>query len=198
MASERDPSEFAAAHSSIDWISPAGMRAFTSGSLPPAGGLPLFCGLTIIDYLHDSGLTLKASRGSILPENSSTQFSAFVVALALSPVEVPVWLTEVLHRLGDTLAPLALVSVGMQLRLDQIAGVKAPLAIGLGFKLLIGPLLLAIMYVGFLHAGGNVAKITLFESAMGPQIGASIVAIQHGLNPPLITLLVGLASLCHS
>ena len=26
---------------------------------------------------------------------------------------------------------------------------------------------------------------------MGPMIGASIVAIQHGLNPPLITLLVG-------
>jgi predicted permease len=119
-------------------------------------------------------------------------FIALLVALALSPVEVPAWLTEVLHRLGDTLAPLALVSVGMQLRLDQIAGVKAPLAIGLGFKLLIGPLLLAILYVGFLHASGNVAKITLFESAMGPQIGASIVAIQHGLNPPLITLLVGI------
>jgi len=79
----------------------------------------------------------------------------------------------------------------MQLRLDQVASVKAPLPIGLGFKLLIGPLLLASMYVGFFHATGNVAKITLFESAMGPQIGASIVAIQHGLNPPLITLLVG-------
>jgi predicted permease len=34
-------------------------------------------------------------------------------------------------------------------------------------------------------------QITLFEAAMGPMIGASIVAIQHRLNPPLITLLVG-------
>jgi predicted permease len=118
-------------------------------------------------------------------------FIALLVALALSPVEIPPWLSDVLHRLGDTLAPLALVSVGMQLRLDQIQGVKAPLAIGLGFKLLIGPLLLAGLYVGFLHVTGNIAKITLFESAMGPQIGASIVAIQHGLNPPLVTLLVG-------
>jgi hypothetical protein len=41
------------------------------------------------------------------------------------------------------------------------------------------------------RADGNVVQITLFESAMGPMIGASIVAIQHGLNPPLITLLVG-------
>jgi malate permease and related proteins len=118
-------------------------------------------------------------------------FIALIVALALSPVEVPAWLTDVLHRLGDTLAPLALISVGLQLQLDQIAGAKAPLAIGLAFKLLIGPLLLAGLYVGFFHATGNVAKITLFESAMGPQIGASIVAIQHGLNPPLVTLLVG-------
>lgn len=118
-------------------------------------------------------------------------FIALLAALALSPVEVPAWLTDVLHRLGDTLAPLVLVSVGMQLRLDQIRGVKAPLALGLGFKLLIGPLILAGLYVGMLHATGNVTKITLFESARGPQIGASIVAIQHGLNPPPITLPVG-------
>jgi malate permease and related proteins len=26
---------------------------------------------------------------------------------------------------------------------------------------------------------------------MGPQIGGAIVAIQHGLNPPLVSLMVG-------
>jgi predicted permease len=30
---------------------------------------------------------------------------------------------------------------------------------------------------------------------MAPQIGASIVAIQHGLNPPLVTLMVGVGTL---
>ncbi len=119
-------------------------------------------------------------------------FIALLVALLLSPVDLPSWLTDVLRRLGDTLAPLALVSVGLQLRLDEICDTKVPLAIGLAFKLLLGPLLLAGLYVGLLHMTGNVARVTLFESAMGPQIGASIVAIQHGLNPPLITLLVGI------
>ena len=66
------------------------------------------------------------------------------------------------------------------------------MTIGLAFKLLLGPFLVALLYVKLLHASGNVIQITLFESAMGPQIGASIVAIQHGLNPPLITLLVGI------
>ncbi len=96
-----------------------------------------------------------------------------------------------LRRLADTLAPLAPVSVGLQLRFDEIRDTRVPLAIGLAFKLLLGRLLLAGLYVGLLHMTGNVARVTLFESAMGPQIGASIVAIQHGLNTPLITLLVG-------
>src|SRR5215204_5153302 len=30
---------------------------------------------------------------------------------------------------------------------------------------------------------------------MAPQIGASIVAIQYGLNPPLVTLMVGVGTL---
>ena len=53
----------------------------------------------------------------------------------------------------------------------------------IAFKLLVGPALVMLVYVGLLRAAGNVVQITLFESAMGPMIGASIEAIQHGLNP---------------
>jgi hypothetical protein len=72
------------------------------------------------------------------------------------------------------------------------AGTKSPLALGLSFKLLLAPLLLAGLYIGVLRATGEVIRITLFEAAMGPQIGGAVVAIQHGLNPPLITLMVGI------
>jgi len=119
-------------------------------------------------------------------------FIALVVSLLLLPVEYPEWLVGVLRRLGDTLAPLALVSVGLQMRLDKLAGIRVPLSIGIAFKLLVGPALVMLVYVGLLRATGHVVQITLFESAMGPMIGASIVAIQHRLNPPLITLLVGI------
>jgi len=119
-------------------------------------------------------------------------FIALVTAPLLLPIHYPEWSITVLRRLGETLAPLALVSVGLQLRLDQLDGIKVPLTGGIAFKLLVGPALLVLVYVEFLRATGNVVQITLFESAMGPQIGASIVAIQHGLNLPLITLLVGI------
>jgi len=96
-----------------------------------------------------------------------------------------------LHRLGDTLAPLALVSVGLQLRLDQLSGNRVPLGLGLGFKLVVGPLLIALVYFGALSWGGETSRVTIFEAAMGPMIGGSIVAMQYGLSQSLITLMVG-------
>lgn len=116
---------------------------------------------------------------------------ALLLALALMHVHYPRWLDEILRRLGYTLSPLALISVGLQLRLDQLRGNSSPLALGLSFKLLLAPLVLAILYVGLLRVTGDLVRVTLFEAAMGPQIGGAIVAIQHGLNPPLITLMVG-------
>ena len=139
--------------------------------------------------LFSSGST---SGGGILKRICTfPPFIALFASLLLLPIDYPDWLVAVLRRLGDTLAPLALVSVGLQLRFDQLSGIKLPLSIGIAFKLLLGPALVMLVYVGLLRAAGNIVQITLFESAMGPMIGASIVAIQHGLNPPLITLLVG-------
>ena len=34
--------------------------------------------------------------------------------------------------------------------------------------------------------------MTIFEAAMAPQIGAAIVAMEHKLDPPLVTLMVGI------
>jgi len=133
-----------------------------------------------------------ASSGEILRRiGTFPPFIALIASLLLMPFDYPDWLEGVLRRLGDTLAPLALVSVGLQLRLDQLSGIKVPLSLGIAFKLVIGPALVTLVYVGFLRASGSVVQISLFESAMGPMIGASVVAIQHRLNPPLVTLLVG-------
>ena len=117
---------------------------------------------------------------------------ALALAMVLLPVSYPIWLAGVLQRLGDTLAPLALVSVGLQLRLDQIAGNKMSLGMGLGFKLILGPLLVALLYVGAFSWSGETSRVTIFEAAMGPQIGGAIVAMQYGLNQSLITLMVGI------
>src|ERR1700733_3109342 len=119
---------------------------------------------------------------------------ALVLALLLMPITYPPIVNDILQRLGNMLAPLALVSVGLQLRLGVLRGRLSPLMLGLGVKLLLAPLLLAIVYLELLGQTGNLARVTLFESAMGPQIGGAIVATQYGLDPPLVTLMVGIGS----
>ena len=117
-------------------------------------------------------------------------FIALAIALLLIPVDYPAWLTFVLKRLGDTLAPLALVAVGFQLRLGHLRGNGRNLAIGLAFKLVLAPLVLFLLYVPLFGAHGQAIQVTLFEAAMPPMITAAILATEHDLDPPLATLMV--------
>lgn len=116
-------------------------------------------------------------------------FIALLLALMLIPVEFAPWFVVLLKRLGDTLAPLALVSVGLQLRLGHLAGNTRNLAIGLGFKLLLAPLAIYLLYVQIFGAHGQGVQVMLFEAAMPPMITASIIAAEHDLDPELSTLM---------
>jgi predicted permease len=144
----------------------------------------------LIASLYSSGqaVTAKAVLRRIL---LFVPFQAFVLALLLMPFEYPAWVDELLKRLGGTLIPLALVSVGYQLHLSAVRGKALPLALGLAFKLALAPALILLVFVVLFGTGGPVTQVTVFEAAMAPMIGASIVAMDHDLDPPLITLMVG-------
>jgi malate permease and related proteins len=119
-------------------------------------------------------------------------FQALLLALALRPIDFPAGLEELLGRLGATLTPLALVSVGYQLRLSDLHGRIPALTLGLLFKLILGPLLITVVLVKLIGIEGQTTQVTIFEAAMAPQIGAAIVAMEHKLDPPLVTLMVGI------
>ena len=72
----------------------------------------------------------------------------------------------------------------------MLEGRRTPLALGLSFKLVLAPLLIGLIYLGVLRLTDRTALVTIFESAMGPQIGGAIVATQYGLDRTLITLMV--------
>src|SRR5512138_309013 len=117
-------------------------------------------------------------------------FIAMIAAFLLMPMHYPDWLSAVLKRLGDTLAPLALLSVGFQLRLGHLRGNCCGLALGLFFKLLLAPLVFYLLYIKLLGAHGTAIQVTIFEAAMPPMITAAIVASEHELDPELSTLMV--------
>jgi predicted permease len=141
------------------------------------------------------------SEAAVSPRELAKRIATFppLIALALAaafmPFTYPAWVVSVLSRLGGTLAPLALVSVGLQLRLGALRGNQGPLAMGLGYKLVLAPLLVTLVYAGFFGLRGPTTQITLFEAAMAPQIGGAIVATQYGLNAQLISLMVGVGTM---
>ena len=83
----------------------------------------------------------------------------------------------------------------MQLRLGHVAEHSRNLAIGLGFKLLLAPLAIYLLYVHLLGAHGQAIRITVFEAAMPPMITAAIVEVEHELNPPLANSMVAVGLL---
>jgi predicted permease len=144
----------------------------------------------LVASIYSSGQTVNA-KSIILRIVLFVPFQAFVLALVLMPIAYPVWFDELLRRLGGTLIPLALVSVGYQLQLSAVRGKALPLMTGLFFKLVLAPALVLCLFVGLFGAEGPVARVTVFEAAMAPMIGASIVAMDHNLDPPLVTLMLG-------
>lgn len=121
-------------------------------------------------------------------------FIAFVFALIITALglEVPEAAQVVLGRLGDTLTPLALVSVGLQLKFDFKSFKWRDFALGLGYKVGLAPLLIYGLYLVISPSIGLAGKVSIIEAAMPPMVTASIIAAQYGLNPALANLLVGL------
>jgi len=139
-------------------------------------------------YGRGGGFSLRSFARKML---TFAPFIAFLAALLLIPVTYPKWFDTLLHRLGSTLVPVALVSVGYQIQWSAIRGKLQTLGLGLAFKLALGPAIIGLIFAWLLGARGEVVQITIFEAAMAPQIGAAIVAVEHDLDPPLVTLMVG-------
>jgi len=119
-------------------------------------------------------------------------FIALVVALLSRSVPLPADVDRVLTRLGDTMAPLALLSVGLQLRFDAIRQKAALLSLGLGYKLVICPaFVVAVLWV-FKADVDMTTHVSVIEAAMPPMIGAGIVAAQANLDTPLVSTMIGI------
>lgn len=162
-----------------------GLIADQLGSFP---ALTILGVIVATRYSSGSLSTLQTLRKIML----FPPFQALLLAVITRPFPFPEWLTIVLQKLGDTVTPLALVSVGFQLRFVDFRQELKGLSIGLVYKLLLAPLMIALVYIGILGVRGPVIQVTVFEAAMAPMITAGIIAIDHRLNPTLVTLLLGI------
>jgi predicted permease len=116
---------------------------------------------------------------------------AALLALATRSLEIPQWGTGMLEMLGVTITPLAMVSVGYQLRFVMPENMFKKLFIGLSYKLFLAPAFIYVIYVVILGGSGVEIQVTLFEAAMAPMITGGIIAMQYGLDRDLATMMLG-------
>jgi predicted permease len=97
----------------------------------------------------------------------------------------------IFDRVGATLVPIALFSVGLQFRLQFQRDQAAALLLALGWKLALAPLLI---WLGGLAIGVSSAILTIavLQSAMAPMISATILAGQNDLEPRLANSVLGI------
>jgi predicted permease len=119
-------------------------------------------------------------------------FQALCLAFILKPLPFHPTVVIVLQKLADTIAPVALVSVGFQLLFGAARAQAKPLLTGLSFKLLLGPALIALLYIGIFGPVDAAMRVTIFEAAMPPMITAGIIAVDHDLEPDLVALMLGI------
>ena len=120
-------------------------------------------------------------------------FLAFLLALALnySQWQPPAFADYTLGRLGDMVVPLALLSVGMQLNPSVSGKDWSKLGWGLGFKLIVAPAIIFILYILIIGNHSVLSQGSVMEAGMGPMITAAIIATNFGLRPELVGRLVG-------
>jgi predicted permease len=118
-------------------------------------------------------------------------FIACLIALIFSRFADFSPVNPLLDKFVATLSPMALFSIGLQLRFGAIKQEWKLISAGLFYKLLLAPCLVLLLAF-LLHSTGNSAKISVFEAAMSSHITASLLTGQNDLNPRYCSLVVGM------
>jgi len=117
-------------------------------------------------------------------------FIALIISICFLGVQFHPYITNIITQLANTLVPIALIAVGLQLQFKVPKKDIFPLSMALLIKLIIAPLIaFSIVYsLNWLNIAG---KVSIFEAGMAPMITAGVLATTAGLAPRLSTAIVG-------
>lgn len=120
-------------------------------------------------------------------------FIFFVTAIGMNLLNIPTpaVIMPPLDWIAFSLTPVALTSVGLQVKINW-QGIKMPfLWYGLLYKLIFIPSVIWLFFRQVFQLDGLILQVSVIEAAMAPMITGSIIAISHDLEPKLASLLVG-------
>jgi predicted permease len=145
--------------------------------------------LVAITYSKGAGSSSGVARKILL----FPPFIAFVVGTCLNAFGYDFidMAQKMFLKLGGTVTPVALVAVGLQLKIERKSHYWGFLGLGLLFKLLLMPLFFFVLYRLILGETTLVTTVSIMEAAMAPMITAAILASANGLKPKLAGMMIG-------
>lgn len=105
---------------------------------------------------------------------------------------LPEMLLPWLQGIGKSMAPIAMAVIGLTLSIDSKWTQNKFLWYGLGYRLLLAPACVWLLYGLLLPSDSLMLKVFVLESGMAPMITGALLAMEFGLQPRLATLLAGL------
>lgn len=119
-------------------------------------------------------------------------FIAFFIAciMCLLAVDFSKDFQTVFQKLGSTVTPIALLSVGYQIKFDKNSQHWKFLRLGLFFKLMLTPAFFYVLYKVVGNGKGMAVDVSIMEAAMAPMITGTILSASYGLKPKLSNMMV--------
>ena len=166
--------------------------------------IAIICDQTMFLMLSTMGIITALKGGSKSGKISSIfilkrlftfpPFLGFISALILSKFFNLDFAEPLFDKLAATVAPLALFSVGLQLKFNGWRKLIPQISTSMLYKLILAPLCVLVLALVF-DIKEDIAKISIFEAAMPTVITSSIIAEQFRLNTKLINLIIGISIL---
>lgn len=120
-------------------------------------------------------------------------FITFCIACLMNVLEFDFydWGQLLFKTVGSAVTPLALLSVGLQLRFERRSMHWNFLGLGLLYKLILTPAIICFLYVVVFDQHSKAIEVAILESAMAPMITGCILASSYGLKPRLCSMMIG-------
>lgn len=150
-------------------------------------------GVLVANYASTGNINIKIIFKKLF---SFPPFICFIIALFLPKNTIPTNVDFYLKAVGSLMIPLAMLSLGMQFKLNFKTIPWKKFLIGVSYKLVIAPLIIYILFILILQQDTFANRISVIECAMPPMITSSIIASEHGLDEDLAAVLPTLGILC--
>ena len=138
-------------------------------------------------YSNKTQLTFKIITLKIFtfPPVIALISSIFLMGVEFNPI-----ISKVLNSFASTIVPIALVAVGLQLKLKLPKEDLKPFSVALSVKLIIAPII-AIGISSLFNWNNQASIVSIMEAGMAPMITAGAIASMAGLAPRLSSAIVG-------